>query len=465
MASHSPSWNPFPPGAVFMLTAIAGIFAGSLRAADSPVSFRAQVAPILMEQCQTCHGPTQQKGGYRVDTFEFLSRNEDGSDPALVPGQPEKSGLYQLLVAEDAEDRMPQKADPLPKASTDIVKQWIAEGAKFDGGEPAAALVEIIPPRLHPKAPEAYPLPVPVTALTFNPDGSELFASGFRELTVWNAADGKLLRRISNVAPRTFTLAFSSDGTLLAAASGAPGEYGEVRLFNPKTGEMRKQLLSSTDAVLDVKFSPDGKLLATAGADHSLSIFDAATGARRHRLAVHSDAVTAVAFSPDSKLVASVSLDRSAKVFDAMSGKLVTTYRDHQAALYSVAFSTDGKQVITGGRDKAVHQWNVADAKKQREIGGQGDVLKLLPSGDQLYLGGAGKKLAQARAADLKPGRTFEGLGDWIYSVAVHPATQRIAAGSYDGNVAIWNLSDGKLVRNFVASPGYKPSATAAAAP
>ena len=359
---------------------------------------------------------------------------------------------------------MPQKADPLPKESADLVKRWIAEGAKFDGGEPTAELVEIIPPRAHPKAPEAYPLPVPVTALAFSPDGSELFVSGFRELTVWSTADGKVLRRISNVAPRTFALAFSSDGTLLAAASGAPGEYGEVRLFDPKTGAMRKQLLSSTDAVLDVKFSPDGKLLATAGADHSLSIFDAATGARRHRLAVHSDAVTAVAFSPDSKLVASVSLDRSAKVFDALSGKLVTTYRDHQAALYSVAFTMDGKQVITGGRDKAVHQWNVADAKKQRDIGGQGDVLRLLPSGDQIYLGGAGKKLAQARSADLKPGRTFEGLGDWIYSVAVHPATQRIAAGSYDGNVAIWNLLDGKLVRNFVASPGYKPAATANAA-
>ena len=445
--------------ATCLLAGIAGIFADDLRAAEKPVSFREQIAPILLEKCQTCHGPAQQKGGYRMDTFEFLSRNEDDTDPVLVPGNPEKSDLYTLLVAEDAADRMPHKADPLPREQTELVKRWIAEGAHFDGGEPTAALVEIIPPRVHPKAPEAYPLPVPVSALAFSPDGSELFASGFSELTVWNPANGKLLRRITNVAPRTFALAFSGDGALLAAASGAPGEYGEVRLFDPKTGEMRQQLASSTDAFLDLKFSPDGKLLAAAGADHSLSIFDVATGARRHRLLVHSDAVTGVAFSPDSKLVASVSLDRTSKVFDARSGKLVATYRDHQGPLYSVAFTPDGKQVLTAGRDKAMHLWNVSDAKKQRELGGQGDIVRLLVSGGQVYLGGSGKRLLQANVIDLKEGRTFAGLNDWIYSVAIQPATQRTAAGCYDGTIAIWNTEDGTSVATFIASPGCKPEA------
>ena len=446
----------------WVLAGVAGVGAGHLRAAEKPVSFREQIAPILLEQCQTCHGPTQQKGGYRLDTFEFLSRNTDDGDPNLVPGQPEKSNLYNLLVAREADDRMPQKADPLPREQTELMKRWIAEGAKFDGGEAAAALVEIVPARVHPKAPDAYRLPLPVTALAFSPDGSELFAGGLRELTVWNPADGTLLRRITNVAPRTFALTFSNDGALLAAAGGAPGEYGEVRLYDPKTGEMRRQIVSSTDAVLDVKFSPDGKLLVTAGADHSLSIFDAATGVRRHHLAVHSDAVTAVAVSPDSKLVASVGLDRAAKVFDAASGKLVATYRDHQAALYAVAFTPDGKQVMTAGRDKALHEWNVSDGKKVRELGGQGDILRLLVSGDQIYLGGSGKKVTQATAADLRAGRMFNGQNDWVYSEAIHPATQRIAAGGYDGTVVIWNLADGKPVTSFIASPGYKPDAVAA---
>jgi WD40 repeat protein len=429
----------------------------------APVSFRAEIAPILLEQCQTCHGPTEQKGGYRLDTFDFLSRNEDPAEPVLVAGKPEKSRLFTSLIEPEPDERMPKKAPPLPAKQAELVKRWIAEGATFDGGEPTASLIEIVPPRTHPKAPDAYALPIPVTALAFSPDGSELYAGGLRELTVWNPDTGALLRRMGNVAPRTFAIAFAPDGQRMAVAGGAPGEYGELRLFDPKTGSLVSQLLSSTDAVLGVDFSPSGTLLACAGADHSLSIFETATGLRRHRLPVHSDAVTSVAFSPDGSKVASVGLDRGAKVFDVETGKLAGIYREHQAPLYAVAFSPDGTQILSAGRDKAVHQWNIADGKKARELGGQGDVLKLLVSKDQTYLAGSGAKLVQAAAADLKLSRSLEGPRDWIYSVAIHPATQRIAAGCYDGTVAVWNLADGKLVASFCASPGYSAKTAAAA--
>jgi WD40 repeat protein len=100
----------------------------------------------------------------------------------------------------------------------------------------------------------------------------------------------------------------------------------------------------------------------------------------------------------------------------------------------------------------------VAEGKKQRELGGLGDILKLLPDGDQIYLAGSAQKLSQAAAADLKPGRGFEGGADWIYSLTVDSTTQRLAAGSYDGAVTVWNLGDGKQVNRFNASPGYSPA-------
>lgn len=374
---------------------------------------------------------------------------------------PSKSRLYTSLVATEADERMPQKAPPLPAAQAELVRRWIAEGAVFDGGERTAALVEIVPARTHAKAPEIYAQPIPITALAFSPDGSEIFAGGLREVTVWNPETGALVRRIGNVAARSYDMAFAPDGGTLAVASGAPGEYGELRLFDPKTGAMRSQILSSTDAVLDVEFSPSGELLACAGADHSFSIFDTATGLRRKRLPAHSEAVTAVAFSPDGTRIASVGLDRGAKVFDVETGKLVGIYREHQAPLYAVAFSPDGTQILSAGRDKAVHQWTVADGKKQRDLSGQGDVLKLLVSEAQTYLSGSGGKLVQAAVSDLKVSRTIEGSRDWIYSISIHPATQRIAAGSYDGTVTVWSLSEGRVVASFCASPGHGTRVTA----
>jgi WD40 repeat protein len=444
-----------------LLVCAAAVTCG-LPASAAPVSFRSEIAPIFLEQCQGCHGGAEQKGGYRLDTFDFLSRNDDPSEPALVPGKPEKSRLYTSLVAADSDERMPKKAPPLPSSQAELVKRWIAEGASYDGGERTASLIEIVPARNHPNAPEAYTLPVPVTALAFSPDGSELFAGGLRELTVWNPATGGLMRRIGNVAPRTFAIAFSPDGKSLAVAGGAPGEYGELRIFEPRTGEMLTQLLSSADAVLGVDFSPTGELLACAGADHSLSVFETASGRRRHHLPVHSDAVTAVAFSPDSSKVASVSLDRGAKVFDSVTGKLAGIYRDHQAPLYAVAFSPDGAQILSAGRDKALHQWTVADGKKARELSGQGDVLKLVVAKNQAYLAGSGAKMVQAALTDLKPSRSLEGARDWIYSIAIHEPSQRMAAGCYDGTVLVWNMADGALLHSFCASPGYQAKTAAA---
>lgn len=444
---------------VFIVLGSGTLALSGAHSAEPPVSFRAQIAPLLLQQCQTCHGPTDQKGGYRLDTFDFLSRKDDEGDPPLVPGKPELSDLYQLLVTTEADERMPKKAAPLPQEKIDLVKRWIAEGAQFDGGEKSASLVEIIPARTHPKAPETYPLPLPVTALAFSPDGSELIASGFRELTVWSPDDGALLRRITNVAPRTFEIVFCADGESLAVASGAPGEFGEVRIYQSKTGEMLRQIVSAADAVLDVKVSPNGRWMATGGADHYLSIFDFTTGERKHRLPAHSDAVTSVAISQDSEQVASVSLDRAAKVFDMQTGKLVATYREHQSPVYGIAFAPDGKQIMTAGYDKAMHQWSIADAKKQRELALEGNVLRMQVLGDQIYFGGSGKKIGQAAVVDLKTTRSLTPIADWVYALAIHAATNRMAVGGYDGKITIWNMKDGKQVTQFTAAPGHKEEA------
>ena len=41
---------------------------------------------------------------------------------------------------------------------------------------------------------------VAVTAVAFSPDGKQLASSGYHEVILWNSADGKIVRRITNVA-------------------------------------------------------------------------------------------------------------------------------------------------------------------------------------------------------------------------------------------------------------------------
>ena len=55
--------------------------------------------------------------------------------------------------------------------------------------------------------------------------------------------------------------------------------------------------------------------------------------------------------------------------------------------------------------------------------------------------------------------KQFAGHGDWVYSVSFSPAN-RLATGSYDGEVRIWNTEDGASLKNWFAAPGYAPQAS-----
>ena len=451
----------FKPGPrlLWALLFLVGLLSTFPLAAQTP-SFSRDLAPILLQKCVICHGPEKQKANYRLDTFDALLKAGASKAAPIVPGQPEQSHLFQLLVTKDADDRMPQKDDPLPAAQIALVRRWITDGAAFDGASRTAPLSALIPKAAHPAPPAAYPRPVPALALDFSRDGSELAVSGYHEITIWNPADGQLLRRLTNIAQRTQSLAYSPDGTVLAAASGNPGQSGEVTLLDPRRGTILKTLASLPDLALDVKFSPDGTRLAAAGADNSIRIFDVATGAEERRIDQHADWVMAVAWSPDGTHLASASRDRSSRVFELKTGKLEQSYFGHTAPVFTVAFSGDGKEVITGGRDRKIHFWAAAkDAKKRTEIAGfTNDVLRLLVAEGQVFSASADHS---ARQHDSKAElvRDYAGHTDWVYSVALHPATQRLATGGFAGSVRVWSTADGRLLHTFTAAPGWTETA------
>ena len=72
------------------------------------VSFDDEIRPILSDKCYACHGPDKKKlkANLRLDVKESAFAQRDGS-PAIVPGKPLESTLYQRITAEDPKDRMP----------------------------------------------------------------------------------------------------------------------------------------------------------------------------------------------------------------------------------------------------------------------------------------------------------------------------------------------------------------------
>jgi len=419
----------------------------------SETSFKNAVAPIFLEKCVACHGAEKSKGGFRLDSFAALMKGGESKKASVAPGSPESSRVFQLVTTTDADDRMPQKSDPLSEKEIATIRSWILEGAKFDGAAPDQSLAALVPYSPGAAAPIHYPFPQPVFALAWTEDGKQLASSGYHEALIWNE-DGKLTRRVAGLPQRIHGLAFVEHDKKLALAGGTPGKSGEILVCDLGSTEAPRLLARLPDVAVALALNKERTLLAAGGADNSIHVFEMPGGRELFVAQQHADWVAALAFSPSGKQIASASRDRTARVFDAKNGELLETYAEHLQPLFAVAFSSDGKKVFSGGREKRAHAWQVQEAKKSGEFPAlEGDILAMIDARDRLIVAGADKAIRVFNANDRKEIKSLAGHHDWIYALAWSEATSRLASGSYDGEIRIWNPENAEAISSFKAAP------------
>ena len=423
--------------------------------ADDRVSFRSDVAPILLNRCLACHGSEKAEGGYRVDTYARAMSEGDSFTPGFVPDDLEFSEAFRRITSDDPAERMPLEGEKLPQEEVAKIRRWIEQGAEFDGGNPAAPLAAIIPPPQHPEPPSAYAHPLPITAIQFDKSGERLFVSGYYEVTVWSTSTGELLQRIKNAPQRIYAIALRPDGEQLAVAGGAPGRTGEVRLFDAESGELQQVLHSTSDVVLDVAYDPPGRRLTTAGADNIVRIFDAETFKEQQQLTSHSDWVMDVAWDDKGERLASGSRDKTVKAFNVESGEMLVTYSGHEQTVNGVAFHPNGNQIYSSGSDEQLHRWSMDDGKKEAETALKGELSKLELIDGHLFVASAAGKVHQLDAAKHADVRAYVAGAELLLATTFSKETQQLAAGSFSGQVHLWDVEDGSLVRSFIAAPGY----------
>lgn len=451
------------------------------RADDKPVSFINDIAPIFKENCFACHDAKKRSGKFDMTTFEKLMVGGANFEQ-IIPGEPDASELYYLICSED-ERRMPPvgKGDPLPKEQTELVRRWIEQGAKIDEGlEPTADLVRELRQRWQPPMPpESYRYPAIVNALAYSPDGTQLVVGGHHELTLWDIAEGKLLKRVHTRAERAYDMIWLPDGKLVVAG-GRPGQEGDVRIYDLSGSSDQQmngvplldgvndsevslaQLVQTDDSVLCLALSTEGNKLAAGGCDRMVRVWDVSGEPKlEQEIENHADWVLGVAFSDDGKLLLTSSRDKTAKVWDLEAQESVLTFPDHQEIVFDVAVKPDGQVGFSVGADKQLRFWNsTGEGKQIRNSGGHGDeIYKILrhPSEPWLITCSADKTVRLWNMENGNNERTLSGMNDYVFDVAISPDGQQVAAGAYDGAVKIWSAKDGNLVKEFNASPGYGP--------
>jgi WD40 repeat protein len=343
-----------------------------------------------------------------------------------------------------------------------------------------------------------------VTALAASPDGKFLatasgsgMGKGTTRLTIWDAAERKPLWKVASQHSLVLTMAFSPDGTLLAAPDLATSG---VRLWDVATGNSVLLLHRANLVCLALAFSPDGRLLATGSDDRTAQIWDLATGTELVTLAGHEDRVKLVdwidantlltvslmgtvrswnartgeprgslvtlpfltgqgALSPDRSLLAVTGSDDSIRLLDAHKGTLLGTLVGNRGRIWKMSFSPDGRYLVSGGDDQRVLLWDLNTWQPCEVFRGHSSSITsvaFLDDGRRIVSSSQDRTVRFWTIGDPSTNRSLcRGHSGFVLDVAFDRTGQLLASASADGTARLWSVATGETLHVLSGHGGW----------
>ncbi len=159
------------------------------------------------------------------------------------------------------------------------------------------------------------------------------------------------------------------------------------------------------------------------------------------------------------------------KIFEVEGGREVRSITTTGGATYSMGFTGDGKYVVGSQGDECIRAWSVADGAEvkgfTRSIG-YVHTYAFSRDGRIVAFPAADGSIAMfdtatwKQAAPSEP-RKLEGHPGGTSFVAFQPSGRHLASTGMDGGLKVWEVSTGKVVREFpgLVGPGARVAFTA----
>ena len=326
------------------------------------------------------------------------------------------------------------------------------------------------------------------SALEFFPDGRNFVTGSSTSglLSIYNADSYNRVASTSSHTAPIYSFGVSSDGKKVACAAnnGVIKIWGveqtTVKLWGlePVKGwsvgqtkdefELKQlgSLRGHRDEISRIFFSPDKRHIVSCGADSTARIWDLERKASsQYRL--ESSESTNFTYSPDGLLIAGAA-DGKIDFWDAATGRKVQALFDKNLT-YSdvVAFSPDHRLIAVGSDRGSVWLWDLDTGLKVRELRDDSSkknsswrtrALAFSPDGKLLVTAfGQARYLSIDRKKspnvwDVSSGQmvaALEGHSGEVRAVQFSGDGSRLATGSHDGTVRIWDTTTWQTIRDL----------------
>jgi WD40 repeat protein len=283
-------------------------------------------------------------------------------------------------------------------------------------------------------------VPGPVRGLAFDPHGRLATGSTTGDVSLVELPSGRRLHQLRESGESVESLAFSSDGKLMAAG----GRDGTIQVWWTGSGELRSQLNPRRSRIVAVEFDPTSGALLAAHADGTAVVADTAQGLPIAILDGTQGALAVAKFGPREQVIGAFR-DGTARIWDATA-----PYRRWSSEPMSdgcgivPGVQPDGRFVAVGCGPRPTRVWDTAHDR----------LLAELPSVTPIASGGfrsarpavsaEGDRAAITRGNTVEvyelPGRRLLRRIEHaapVSAVAFAPMGRDVVSGAVDGSILV----------------------------
>lgn len=238
------------------------------------------------------------------------------------------------------------------------------------------------------------------------------------------------------------------DGRRIVVAMG-----NSAQLFSLEDGAQVATLRGHTAPIRSVAFAPDGTRLVTTSGDQTARLWNSETGQLMAVLEGHTAAVYSATFTfANGRAILTVAADGTARLWDSQTGASLFPPVTYPRLIDVVTSSQDGSRMIVRGDGGALELWDrilgtskttllPAPQKGASAIDLSADaVIAFSPSGKRLATGTTDGLVRLWDGRSGHPLRVLAGHQARVSAVAFNQAGQLLASASRDGMIRLWHV-------------------------
>lgn len=216
-----------------------------------------------------------------------------------------------------------------------------------------------------------------------------------------------------------------------------------------------KQIKAHASEINGVAFTEDGALLVSASRDASIKIWDAADGTFKRTLALKNWQINTLAVLGHRALVGNN--DGTIGYYDLDRGEKLPSFKVNDAPVWSIAFIGSPERFVVGSHDWNATVWNTRAPLAPPFVieGHDSAVLAVAYSkaGPRIATGSADRTVRIYDADNYAFQRSLKDFKDFVSALAFSPDGRSLAVGALDGVIRIYS-AQGKLEREMRGHKG-----------